>query len=74
MSPGGKQPAMARLSLVPQKREFFVLFNQAAANTIAISQRLIELLDDFPVGRKIACATSRSSSTRATGRPTTSST
>ena len=41
---------MARISLVPQKREFFDLFNQAAANTIEISQRLIELLDDFPVG------------------------
>jgi predicted phosphate transport protein (TIGR00153 family) len=48
MSPTGKQPRMARLSLVPQKREFFVLFNRAAANTIEISQRLIELLNDFP--------------------------
>jgi len=39
---------MARLSLVPQKREFFDLYNRAAANTVVISQRLIELLDDFP--------------------------
>jgi hypothetical protein len=39
---------MARISLVPQKREFFVLYNQAAANAVEISQRLIELLDGFP--------------------------
>jgi len=39
---------MARISLVPQKREFFVLYNQAAANAVEISRRLIELLDGFP--------------------------
>jgi predicted phosphate transport protein (TIGR00153 family) len=39
---------MARLSLIPQKREFFDLFNQAAQNAVEISQRLIRLLDDFP--------------------------
>jgi predicted phosphate transport protein (TIGR00153 family) len=39
---------MARLSLVPQKREFFALFNQAAANIVQISERLIDLLDEFP--------------------------
>jgi predicted phosphate transport protein (TIGR00153 family) len=39
---------MARLSLVPQKREFFALFNRAAANIVEISERLIELLDEFP--------------------------
>ena len=39
---------MARINLVPQKREFFVLYNQAAANAVEISQRLIELLDGFP--------------------------
>src|SRR5256714_3084124 len=39
---------MARLSLVPQKREFFDLFNRAAANTVAIAQALIELLESFP--------------------------
>jgi uncharacterized protein len=39
---------MARLSLVPQKREFFDLYNRAAANTVAISQRLIDLLGGFP--------------------------
>ncbi len=40
---------MARISLVPRKREFFVLFNQAATNAVEISQRLIDLLGDFPV-------------------------
>src|SRR2546423_3615566 len=39
---------MARLTLVPQKREFFDLYNRAASNAVAISQRLIELLDEFP--------------------------
>jgi predicted phosphate transport protein (TIGR00153 family) len=39
---------MARLSLVPQKREFFDLFNRAAANTVAISNLLIDLLEQFP--------------------------
>ncbi len=41
---------MARLSLVPQKREFFALFNRAAANDVAIAQALIELLEGFPGG------------------------
>ena len=41
---------MPRLSLVPQKREFFDLYNRAAQNTVAISQRLVELLDSFPDG------------------------
>jgi predicted phosphate transport protein (TIGR00153 family) len=41
---------MARISLVPQKREFFDLYNRAAANAIAITQRLIHLLDEFPNG------------------------
>jgi uncharacterized protein len=41
---------MARLSLVPQKREFFDLYDRAAANTVAISAKLIDLLDHFPEG------------------------
>jgi len=41
---------MARISLVPQKREFFDLYNSAAANTVAISERLVGLLDAFPQG------------------------
>ena len=41
---------MARISLIPQKREFFDLYNNAAANAVSISERLIELLDEFPNG------------------------
>jgi hypothetical protein len=41
---------VARLSLVPQKREFFDLYNRAAANGVAIAEQLIELLDRFPDG------------------------
>jgi len=41
---------MARLSLVPQKREFFALYNRAAANVVAIAHALIELLEAFPGG------------------------
>ena len=41
---------MARLTLTPQKREFFGLYNQAAANVVAIAERLVELLDRFPDG------------------------
>src|SRR5947207_4079061 len=39
-----------RLSLVPQKREFYNLYNRAAANAVEISQRLVELLATFPEG------------------------
>jgi uncharacterized protein len=39
---------MARLSLVPQKREFFDLYNRAARNNVAIAEKLIDLLDRFP--------------------------
>jgi len=41
---------MARVSLVPQKREFFDLYNRSAANAVAIAQALIELLEAFPGG------------------------
>ena len=39
---------MARFTLVPQKREFYDLYNRAAANNVAISERLVRLLDSFP--------------------------
>jgi len=39
---------VARLSLVPQKREFFVLYSRAAQNTVAIARDLLKLLDEFP--------------------------
>jgi predicted phosphate transport protein (TIGR00153 family) len=35
-------------SLVPQKREFFHLYNRAAANAVAIAHSLIDLLEAFP--------------------------
>src|SRR3978361_2018693 len=41
---------MARLRLIPQKREFSDLYNRAAANAVAIAQSLIELLERFPDG------------------------
>src|SRR3982074_2450229 len=39
---------MARLSLVPQKREFFDLYNRAASNTVSIAQLVVDLLEEFP--------------------------
>ncbi|MGD0715330.1 MAG: DUF47 family protein [Gaiellaceae bacterium] len=39
---------MPRISLVPQKREFFDLYNRSAANAVAIADALIELLERFP--------------------------
>jgi predicted phosphate transport protein (TIGR00153 family) len=41
---------VARLSLVPQKREFFVLYSRAARNAVEIARLLVELLDEFPRG------------------------
>jgi predicted phosphate transport protein (TIGR00153 family) len=41
---------VARLSLIPQKREFFELYNRAAENNVAVAERLVELLDRFPDG------------------------
>lgn|GEM_PF-67919 len=43
-----QRPTVARLSLTPQKREFFSLYNEAAGNVVAIADRLVELLDRFP--------------------------
>jgi predicted phosphate transport protein (TIGR00153 family) len=39
---------VARISLVPQKREFFVLYSRAARNTVEIARLLVELLEEFP--------------------------
>jgi len=41
---------VARLTLTPQKREFFGLYDQAAGNVVAIADQLVELLDRFPDG------------------------
>ena len=35
---------MARITLVPQRREFFELYNRSAANVVAISRLLVDLL------------------------------
>jgi predicted phosphate transport protein (TIGR00153 family) len=40
------------LRLTPQKREFFGLFNEAAANAREISRLLLELLEDWPKSRE----------------------
>ncbi|HLK44153.1 MAG TPA: DUF47 family protein [Thermoleophilia bacterium] len=39
---------MPRLRLVPQTREFYALFDQAAANMVATAGLLVELLDHYP--------------------------
>jgi len=39
---------VARVSLVPQKREFFVLYSRAARNAVEIGRLLVQLLDEFP--------------------------
>jgi predicted phosphate transport protein (TIGR00153 family) len=39
---------LARITLVPQNREFFRLFARASANAVRISEQLVRLLDDFP--------------------------
>ena len=39
---------MPRITLVPQKREFFRLFARASANAVGITELLVRLLDEFP--------------------------
>src|SRR2546429_3175730 len=41
---------MARITLIPQRKEFFQLFNQASANAVAISRALVDLLAQAPNG------------------------
>jgi uncharacterized protein len=41
---------MARINLVPQRKEFFQLFNEASANAVAISRALVDLLAQAPNG------------------------
>jgi uncharacterized protein len=43
---------VSRLRLTPQKREFFDLFTQAAANAREIARLLVELVDDWPQSRQ----------------------
>jgi len=42
---------MVRINLVPQRREFYDLYNQAAANNVEIARLLVRLLDGFPNDR-----------------------
>src|SRR5713226_2702132 len=42
---------MARISLVPQRREFYDLYNRASANLVDIARLLVRLLDNFPNDR-----------------------
>ena len=39
---------MARISLVPQNREFFRLLERASDNAVVITRQLVQLLDEFP--------------------------
>ena len=39
---------MARISLVPQSKQFFRLLEQASDNAVAISRHLVQVLDAFP--------------------------
>jgi len=41
---------MARITLIPQRKEFFDLYNRAAANAVAISRLLVDLLGRKPDG------------------------
>src|SRR5919197_3766583 len=41
---------MARITLVPQRKEFYDLFNQASANAVAIARALVDLLARSPNG------------------------
>jgi uncharacterized protein len=42
---------MARLRLMPRKREFFILFSRAADNARTIARLLVELLEGWPETR-----------------------
>src|SRR5437870_11397632 len=43
---------MARITLVPQRMEFFELYNRASANAVAISRALVDLLAQAPNGSR----------------------
>ena len=42
---------MARINLIPQRKEFFDLYNRAAANSVVIAQLLVQLVENFPNDR-----------------------
>jgi predicted phosphate transport protein (TIGR00153 family) len=39
---------LARINLVPQRKEFYELYNRAAANAVEISRLLVAMLETFP--------------------------
>jgi predicted phosphate transport protein (TIGR00153 family) len=39
---------MSPISLLPQKREFYVIYGRAARNAVEIARLLVRLLDEFP--------------------------
>jgi predicted phosphate transport protein (TIGR00153 family) len=39
---------MVRVSFVPQRREFYVLFGRAARNVVEIARQLVRFLEEFP--------------------------
>ena len=39
---------MARISLVPQRKEFYEFYSRSAANVVDIAKLLVQLLDRFP--------------------------
>ncbi len=41
---------MARITLVPQRKEFFQLYSKASANVVEIAQALVDFLGSFPAG------------------------
>ena len=41
---------MARINLVPQRKEFYELYRHASANVVAIAQALVAYLETFPNG------------------------
>jgi uncharacterized protein len=49
----GYRPRVAKLRLIPQTREFYVLFNRSAANLVSTSQLLLDLLEHYPDRREL---------------------
>jgi len=45
---------MPRFRLVPQTREFYELFDQAASNLVATAELLLDLLQHYPAKRSLA--------------------
>jgi predicted phosphate transport protein (TIGR00153 family) len=44
---------VARITLVPQNREFYRLFARASANAVGIAELLVRLVDEFPANGEL---------------------